>query len=376
MRIGPNRRGVALLTTIITLLSVVLLVAGLFVVSDLQFKAERNRGDAARALMLAEAGATHAMSLLKGSLSTTSLASLLATGELPGIPAAGVALAGGKYFVAVKDDPADGNPADVTDDNGTVVLVCTGRTHGGSEVTINQVVARTGSFQGAMAVGGPLEISGKPQFVGSCGSVHSNGAFTGGGEPSTNKGWSTSTGTSVPSNFKGTPKVTSAPQALIPAISPASKCTGATNISSSQIEASTLVDNRTYCRTGNLEVNGDMQNAKTVSIIATGSIKVSGKPKLKAHHPEGFVLLAGGDVDLGSEPVLEGAVYCGGRIKISSKADVVGIILCRNDAHSFANWADKMLISGDARITAVCGKIPTIGGTETRVVALFDSIAR
>jgi Tfp pilus assembly protein PilX len=372
-----RRRGVALLTTVIALLAAVLLIAGLFTVVDLQFKAESNRADAARATMLAEASLSHGITVLRNSLRSSSLNALLTAQGISGIPSTGVSLAGGRYFLTIRDDPADATPNDLTDSNQRIMLVCTGRTARGSEATINYVVTRTTTtLPGMVMGGGTFEISAKPTFTGACGSVHTNGSFSGGGEPSASGQWTT-TGSSVPSKFGGT-KLTRQAAVTVPVLDPVAKCpAGATQLSStsSSVSASSLVSGRTYCKAGNLEVTGDLSSERTVSIIVTGSIKIPGKPRFKAHHPEGIVVLAGGDLDIQGESILTGLVYCGGQIYISNKLTLNGALLCANlSPHPGSNWVDKNLISGDATFNFTCDASPLWGGSTLNQVAWYSSI--
>jgi hypothetical protein len=160
----------------------------------------------------------------------------------------------------------------------------------------------------------------------------------------------------------------------IPDLDPAKFCPpSATRITSALWKPHVMTLSGTYCVTGNVETQGDagsMNSMRSVSIIASGSIKVSGKPFFRAAHPDGFVLLAGGDLDLQVSAGLEGIVYCGGQTYVSDKAIIVGQLICKNKSpHPGENWSDKNLISGEATIRYNCS-----ANSSYRVVAWYPTL--
>src|SRR5688572_27996853 len=71
------RAGIALPAAIAAMMALAVLLAGLLVIVDLNAKTSTNRRSAVRALQVAEAGASHALGLLRGSLGATSYTNLL-----------------------------------------------------------------------------------------------------------------------------------------------------------------------------------------------------------------------------------------------------------------------------------------------------------
>jgi hypothetical protein len=95
---------------------------------------------------------------------------------------------------------------------------------------------------------------------------------------------------------------------------------------------------------------------KSVSIIATGAIKIGSKPFIRADQEDGILFLAGGDLDLQGDWGGEGMLYGGGHCYISSKPTINGQIICKSkpDPAGAIDYTDKNLISGDANITFGC----------------------
>ncbi|HUF30240.1 MAG TPA: hypothetical protein VMM77_06205, partial [Gemmatimonadaceae bacterium] len=148
---GPNRRGVALLSGILALVAVGVLVAGVFVISDLDAKSVKNREASSRAMHITEAGVAHALGVLRSQFKATPMTQLIRgadwtwgtadDGLLVGysgltsadeIPAAGRAFDGGTYFVKLKDDPADADGDGTADSNNRLLLECRGVTADGA----------------------------------------------------------------------------------------------------------------------------------------------------------------------------------------------------------------------------------------------------
>ena len=371
---GLDRRGLALPSAMFALVAVALLVAGLFTFADLSAKSVRNRERATRATHVAEAGIAHAIALLRGPLRQYNFTRLLrgSNNTIPSaddslfigwglssaneIPVTGQTFQGHTYFVTVRDDPADGDANQATDLNGRIQLRCRAVTNEGGVAEVTAIVGAVPMF--GIVMGGNTEISSSANVTGACGSIHVNGNITGGGSPTVSAGAS-ATGTVGPGSLS--PQLEGQPAQNIPNLSPAANCpAGGINIISALWvpSAAALVDGNTYCVTGNVELGVDfatMANKRTLSIIASGSIKIAAKPMMKAAHPDGFVLLAGGDLDLQGDFGMEGVLYGGGQCYISSAPVISGQLMCKNKSpHPGTNYVPANLISGDAQITFDC----------------------
>jgi hypothetical protein len=361
-----------------------ILVAGVFAFADLSAKATLNQERATRAMHVAEAGMAHTLGLLRGPLRGYSFTRILrgsnnligtaaeraddslmtGTGAFPAyaltaadeIPLAGKAFGGGTYFISVRDDSADtdGNPS--ADMNGRIRVRCRATTTDGAAAEINAIV---GSFpMPGVVTDGSTEISGKPAISGACGSMHNNGSVTGGGEPTASEG-ATATGVIGPGTLA--PQTEGAPPIFVPDLIPAQHCPpGGVNIPGPLWvpSAAALLNNTTYCVAGDVQLGNDFAtsaNKRTVSIIASGSIKVSAKPMMKAAHPDGFLLLAGGDIDIQGDFEGEGVIFGGGQCYLSAKPVITGQLICKNKSpHPGSNWVPANLISGDATIIFDC----------------------
>jgi hypothetical protein len=374
---GRSRRGVALPSAMFALVAASILVAGVFAIADLSAKATLNQERATRAMQVAEAGMAHTLSLLRGPLrgitytrllkgnstATTTDDSLLIGTTAPyslaandQIPLAGKAFAGGTYFVSVRDDSADTDGDPSADMNGRIRVRCRAVMADGSAAEINAIVGAVPMF--GIVMGGNTEISSSATVSGACGSIHVNGNLTGGGSPTVTAGAS-ATGTVGPGSLA--PQLEGQAAQIIPNLIPAEHCppTGIPVVNALWLPAATdLVNGNTYCVTGNVQLSNDfatMANKRTVSIIASGSIKISAKPMMKAAHPDGFVLLAGGDLDLQGDFGLEGVIYGGGQCYVSSAPVINGQFICRdNPTPPGTNWVSANLISGSAQITFDC----------------------
>jgi hypothetical protein len=361
-----------------------ILVAGVFAFADLSAKATLNQERATRAMHVAEAGMAHTLGLLRGPLRGYNFTRILrgsdnligtplqrmddslmiGTAAFPAyalaaadqIPLLGKAFEGGTYYVSVRDDSADTDGDPSADMNGRIRVRCRAVMADGAAAEINAIV---GSFPMAGVVtDGSTEISGKPAVSGACGSMHNNGSVTGSGEPTVTAGAS-ATGVIGPATLA--PQTEGAPAMFVPDLIPAQHCPpgglarAGTPWTPSDAQ---LVNGNTYCVTGDVLLSVDFAssaNKRTVSIIASGSIKVSAKPMMKAAHPDGFLLLAGGDIDLQGDFEGEGVIFGGGQCYLSAKPIITGQLICKNKSpHPGDNSVPFNLISGDATIIFDC----------------------
>lgn len=371
-RVGPiGRRGLALPIALLGLVLVSVLAIAIHTMSGVQNTTIKNRESSTRAMMLAEAAVVHAAAVVRDTLRMYDYSRLLIgsdnvvnsadDGLLIGygmsgtiaIPAAGKAAPGGSYTVQIVDDPADPDPSPGTDGNSRVLMRCTGTTSDNASAIIDVVIGAQ-TFPG-IATDSDLEISGKPALLGPCGGIHTNGNMTGGGQPTVSTK-ATATGT-VTVNV--TPKADGQPKLEIPDLNPADYCASADFTISGNFVLSTATPSGTYCVLGNVTSSGDfgdMTSMKAISIIATGSIQINSKPFIKAAHPDGILLLAGGDFDLQGDWGGEGLLYAGGHCYVSSKPTINGQLVCKSkpDPPGAIDRTDQNLISGDARITFGC----------------------
>jgi hypothetical protein len=387
-----SRRGLALPSAVFTLVALSVLAAGLFTFADLGAKSVRNRESAARAVHVAEAGVSHTLGLLRGSLRMHSYSRILrGSDDIPNtaddslligwglaagdqIPLAGQTYQGHTYFVAVQDDLADGDASAATDLNGRIRVRCRAVTADGATAEVEAIIAAVP--QPAVATDGNANYSGTPQVLGVCGGVHANGNLSGGGNPVVQTQASAS-GTAG-GNFRhpdGTnaPRLSGQPEVAIPDLVPLDFCVGAdfrlradgflvdlsTGFPSNatgvpvngwkrssgppvvkwDLSGPAAVDG-TYCVEGNASISGNTGSAlapRRMSVVATGSIEVGGNPFISPDHDDGILFLAGGDVALSGNPTagafnFSGLVYAGAQCKTSGNFTVFGQIMCANGA--------------------------------------------
>lgn len=388
-RPSRGRAGIALPSALLGLVFMSVLSLAVWTMVDQGAKSGRSRQQAARAMHVAEAGMAHALGLGRGALSSHSLTRILRgsdnvagtadDGRLIGyglpssdqIPIAGHAFAGGSYSVTVTDDPADTDGNALVDSNNQVRVRCVGTLPDGSSADVSAVVRKI-QLPGVV-INGNLEISGKLASTGTCGGIHANGNMTGGGQPTVST-LASATGTV---SVTVSPKQSGAAPVAVPDLSPATYCVGADfyiTAATWKPNASTLAPG-TYCVTGNVEFDGDIATAaspRTVSVIASGTIKVPGKVFLRADHPDGILFLAGGDMDIQGDGGGQGLIYAGGQCYISAKPVYNGQLVCANKSpHPGANLVPANLISGDAVFSYSC---TGMFGQNWRIVAWYSNL--
>lgn len=372
MRRGAaRRRGLALPSALLGLALISVLAIGIHTMNNLQNTTIKNRESSVRALLIAEAGAAHAAAVIRDTLRMYDYSRLLAgndnlpltadDGVLAGygmssdlaIPKAGKAAFGGVYTVQIVDDPADPILSLFTDGNGRVVMRCTGVTPDSARASIDVIIGSM--LVPGIATDGDLEISSSADLMGPCGGIHANGNMTGGGTPSV----STKATASGLVTVSVSPKYSAQPKLEIPDLDPLAYCSEADYTIYGNFVLKSTTAPGTYCVHGNVTSSGDfgsMANMKSISIIATGAIKISTKPFVRADHEDGILFLAGGDLDLQGDWGGEGMIYGGGHCYISSKPTINGQLICKSkpDPAGAIDYIDKNLISGDAQITFGC----------------------
>jgi hypothetical protein len=398
-----------------TLVAGGILAAGIFAMSDLSAKASMNHERGARAAQVAEAGLSHAVSLLRGNLRMHSFTRILrgsdnfiptgddsllinyglAAGDQ--IPLAGKAFQGHTYFVSVRDDPADGDANASTDLNGRVLLRCRAVLSDGATTEIAAIVGAVP--QPGFAADGNAAFAGSPDVLGPCGGAHANGDISSAGAGPNVAIQVSATGT-VSGNWllpDGTaaPRVPGAQPIDIPDLNPPDFCIGsaadfrllpggvAQNSAGGIIlpplgwayDIATLTwiltgtavvqpPVGTYCVTGNALVTGAVGTAavpKKISVIATGSIRMDGTPYLVADHDDGILALAGGDLYLAGNAAAgatsySGMLYARAQCYGTGTFVAVGQVLCANNAQPVGatEWTAVHDISGNFVIRYDC----------------------
>jgi hypothetical protein len=398
------------------LVAISILLAGLFVFADLSAKSIRNRERANRAVHVAEASLAHTLGLMRGSLRMHSFTRLLRGSDdavltaddsvLTGwglsssdeIPLAGQTFQGHTYFVSVRDDAADGDANPATDLNGRVLVRCRAVTSDGASAEIAAVIGAV-PFP-AVAADGNVNFSGSPEILGVCGGAHANGNISGSGHPVVQT-QATATGTATGDfdhpDGSDAPKLGGQPEVPIPTLVPLDHCVGADyrlRADGFVVPAATGIPENatgtekygwkrsggppevkwdmdggggtpgTFCVEGNAYISGNNGSAGTplkVSVIATGSIEVSGNPFLAADHDDGIMFLAGGDLSISGNPGVggpnfQGLMYAGAQCKMSGNPDLFGQLMCNNGAQpaGSVNITSTHDMSGNFTLTFDC----------------------
>ena len=361
-----------------------ILGAGMLAFANLSTQATVNQERATRAVQVADAGVAHALGLLRGSLKSQSFTRILRGGDnivptaddslfinygLPvgdEIPLTGKAFQGHTYFVTVRDDPADGDMNASTDLNGRVLVRCTVLTNDGASVEVTAILGATP--MPAFAADGNVNFSGSPQVRGARGGAHANGNIhaSGGGPIISTQATATgsATGTWRLPDGSPAPVLSFQPEVGIPDLNPMDYCVGAefrllstgtaTNGAGMLIavpsgwsyDAGTKlwtlaggssVDG-TYCVQGNAAITGNTGSAvvpRKMTVLATGSIEVTGTPFITADHEDGILFMAAGDVRVAGNPAAgannyQGMIYAGAQCVAEGNATMFGQLLCAN----------------------------------------------
>jgi Tfp pilus assembly protein PilX len=425
-----SRAGIALPAALFGLITISLLVAGIATATESNLRRSENREEYARAIMIAEAGASHAVAilrnpamlrdtafsrLLRGPANDTLKAGLLVDYGLAAavqIPAAGRAFGSGLYRVQILDDSSAVEVADgrrYVDVNNRVVIRCTGISRGGSSAVVDVIIGLTP--YPAIASNGNLHISGNPAILGQCGSVHANGNLSAGGTTIVAQSF-TAAGTASGNNVlypdgSVVPKESGAPPIDVPNLNYTDFCPGAaTYILQSdgwvrRTSDNTLHDARstarfgwkrassspvvwdqdgalatgTFCIQGNAKVGGN-PGPVAVSIIATGSVEISGNPRFGAPtHPDGVTIFSGGDLKLNgdSNTLYQGLMYARSQCDISGNPTLQANFLCLNEpnASGTINHFNGNTISGNPNIQYNCDG--SLGGGR-RIMAWYQRL--
>jgi hypothetical protein len=366
-------------------------------------------------MQLAEAGVAHAVGNVRRELRKNKMSRLLRGNDSASntaddgllwnyasvpvgdwIPAGGRTVAGGTYFVSFLDDPQDPIASVFDDGNSRIVARCRGVTNDGASAEIDAVIAAT-PLPG-IATEGNLGVPGNPTILGPCGSLHSNGNLALGGSSTVAQFVSASgtiTGDAQLPGGQPAPEISPAPPVDIPALNPMDHCGNADyrlRADGWVLEVATglLYDARstekfgfkragsspvlwdqagaafpgTFCVEGNVKVGGNPGTPGVplpMSLIASGSIEISGNPYLSADDEDNIQFLAGGDLKLNGSPTVgtnnfSGLMYAGSQCQVSGDPTLGGQLMCDNKANpagSINLFSDNQ-INGNPTITFDC----------------------
>lgn len=410
------RRGIAMVTALFALVIVGILVAGMYNLATLHAQAVRNRTASARALLLAESAAAHAVMLARDTLKKKANSALLRgsdnaintsdDGRLTDfamssgvqIPSTGYATSEGRYWVQFRDDEdADGDV--FRDSNMRIIARCRAATPDSGYATIDVVISGIAQMP-AMFTNGNFSLGGNNQVTGACGSVHSNGNLTVGNPGPVVSGTATATGTVTYGGAVDLPSGVANPAVAnqVPLdIPPLPYSTFCPSRASWILRSGGAIENRTVspaviapvpgivrttsgaaviwsmtgaliggvvCVEGNFALSGNAGTAilpHALTVVATGSVNISGTPILRPATTDSIMIIAGADVAIAGNPSgthnYEGLIYAGSQCSLTGNAQVRGNMVCRNDAHppSAMNYAAANSTAGNATLTYGCG---------------------
>jgi hypothetical protein len=388
-----GRAGIALPAAITALAAVSVLIAGVWVVVDLNAKTSLNRKAAVSALMVAEAGAAHALGLVRGDLRNTTFDRLLKgydnlaltadDGLFTGyglasdeqIPTGGRAFGGGRYYVTMVDDPAETDLLPMVDSNNRVMARCRGVMPDGASAEILAVIGQI-PFP-AIATEGKLKIGGNPIITGVCGGIHANEITEIGGTPQVS-GPTSASDTVIGSDCIETPDGSPCqaplhhqPPIEIPPLTAADVCTDPDFV----LRADGYIEDRrgvtpdvrdgsttnwgfkwggdkwesdgpstapggVVCADHDVVISknwGTESSPLSMSIFSTRSVIVSGNPTFTAADPSGAVIVAEGDVQISGNPSsgthnnYGGMIYAGAQCQINGSPRLYGQLLCKDN---------------------------------------------
>jgi hypothetical protein len=386
-----KRSGIAIPAALAAITAVSVLMSGIWVIVDLNAKTSTNRRSALSALLIAEAGVSHSLALLRGELKNTHLTKLLRgsddqlnnadDGLLIGyslstdkeIPPTGVTFGNATYYVTLEDDPADtdGNPKE--DSNNRILMRCRGTLPDGASATIEAVVGMIPLP--AIATEGILKIGGNPRILGPCGGIHANEIIQVSGNP-TVQGQVTASDTVMATDCRitkpdGTCNVPlhNQPPVDIPTLTMEQVCSAPSvtlNANGTLIDhvpepdkvwpndgvarfgwkwggnkwtSVNPVRDGMICAKADIEIssNWGIHGAPArLSIYTTHSVSISGNPTLMPFDPNGGLIIAEGDVEISGNPSAgdhnnyTGMIYAGAQCKINGNPRLFGQLLCKD----------------------------------------------
>jgi hypothetical protein len=415
-----NESGLALIAVLLAMALLTAIGAALTAVGIVEFRTSVNHRSATRALLLADAGATHALALMRGPLAGYSYTDVLLgsdgvagteddglfvgfdLSETDALPNSGIGLGQGRYFVRMVNDDTDPSGDPYTDANHRFVALCRGETPDGGVAEVRVMLAAP-SFP-AVAANGDLYVPGTPTITatGPCGGIHANNVIVVDGHPTVDGDVTYSEGivmSGVIYDSHGNEVIPRYEDPIkIDEYLPRDFCDDAdyrledkklitvgpppdtSSINGEKVlgweweesenayvlNANDAVEG-TVCAYGDIRVNGNLGEAGnpfSITLIATGSIRVGGTPVITADHPDGILILAGGDVQIGgtastTTPYYRGLVYAGSQCQVNGDPVVDGHILCNDaeDPTGAANITDENKINGTPTINYDCNGV-------------------
>lgn len=330
------------------------------------------------------------------------------------IPVAGRSFDGGSYTALVyDDDDGDGNlRADV---NFRVKLRCDATTTDGGKASLEVVLGV--DVLPAIAANGSLTMANNAKALGYCGAVHANDDLTLSGTgtvvASTVTASDQVSGTTKDSLGAAKSPIGGRPPVEIPAMTYAQFCgTPGTNATTnfndvelwltstgvlyrkgiatgvtSAISSTTKYHGWWYtagtstwsftsggtpapvpgkvCIEGNVEMSGNIGSATIpfqISVIATGSVRVSGTPYLTPATTDSIGIVSGGDVSIAGNPSAgaisyEGLIYAHSQCLGTGSATMRGQLLCANNPTpaTATEWIATNTLQGNFQVTYGCG---------------------
>ncbi len=415
-RVRKNESGLALIAVLMAMMMLAVVGAALAAVGVVEFRTSINHRSATRALLLADAGATHALALVRGPLSAYSYADLLlgsdgAAGteddgylvnfpglaEADALPDTGVQLGLGRYFVRLVNDDKDPSGSPFFDENNRLIAICRSETVDGGAAEV-RVIMSAPSFP-AIATNGDLYMPGTPNILGRCAGIHSNqnlyingtptvdGTVTASGDVFAKNDIYTSEGARVTPGYEK--------RMEIPDLDPLRYCDRADyllkdgklvtlesppqtvdlsggktsgwqyNNSSNlyTVQGKDAVPG-TYCVHGNVKVSGNVGSAGnplSITILATGSVGIDGTAIITSEHREDLLIVAEGDVELGGNvsgttPQYSGLIYAGAQCGLNGNPMMEGRLLCydQEDPVGAIDLIDDSKINGTPTIVYDC----------------------
>lgn len=414
-RVGSEESGIALITVLLAMALLTVIGATLTAIGIVELRSAINHRSATRALLLADAGVNHALALMRGPLAEFSYSEVVrgddgtpgtgddgvlmgfGVGAIDEIPDTGVVLGAGRYFVVLENDPQDPSGDPYLDSNHRLRATCRGETRDGGVAEIGVVLAAP-NFH-AIVSNGDLTLPGNPDVLGPCAGVHANGVLAVSGHPTVD-GQATASdaiimsgtiydagGAVVIPELSGRVEVPEhdpldylgradyeLKDGWVVDVGPPRDSALATGSGvrgwkwNAGLGAWSLAGNKaeggTYFAYGDVEVTGNAGSDGApleITIIATGSVKVSGNPKIKAAQPDGILILAGGDVDIGGVASgitlsYAGLVYAGSQCQLNGTPSVGGHVLCYDAANppGAADLVSDNKVNGTPTVTYDC----------------------
>ncbi len=416
-RVRNDEAGLALVAVLLSMAMLAVVGAALAAMGVVEFRTSVNHRSATRALLLADAGATHALALVRGPLSAYTYGGLLVGSDaaagtqddgylagFPGLleadalPDTGVPMGSGRYSVRLVNDETDPSGSPFIDTNNRVMAICQGETPDGGSAEV-RIILSAPAFP-AIATNGDLYIPGTPNILGRCAGVHSNKNIYVSGKPTVD-GTVTASGDVFAKNeiytSEGVEVTPGYEQPMeIPDLDPLQYCDRAdyllkdgklamldesppvtVDLSGGKLSGWQYSKNNdlytvqgkdavpgTYCVHGNVQVSGNVGSAGnplSITILATGSVDMGGTPIITSEHPDDLLIIAEGDVELGGNttgttPQYSGLIYAGAQCGLNGNPIMDGRLLCYDaeDPAGAIDLIDDSKINGTPTIVYDC----------------------